>query len=157
MTEHPGAGQPHLTLEERYAAFWWRMRRSFDLHQQDKILAAALAQHDADPRPGVDPAEVHLARMRLLPKGSRSVGRKRSGLLLRDGHGCYLCGKVLPLDEYEVEHIIPVSQGGTDESRNLALACQNCNRVKSGNFVAFDIADRTPTYLVPATLSDLLA
>lgn len=31
---------------------------------------------------------------------------------------------------FSVEHIVPTSLGGTDESQNLALACQACNNFK---------------------------
>jgi hypothetical protein len=32
---------------------------------------------------------------------------------------------------FEVEHIHPRSEGGTDDSENLALACESCNLFKS--------------------------
>ena len=28
---------------------------------------------------------------------------------------------------FEVEHVIPLSQQGTDDKANLALACRSCN------------------------------
>jgi hypothetical protein len=33
-------------------------------------------------------------------------------------------------DPFSIEHIMPRSQGGTDNSNNLALACQGCNNRK---------------------------
>lgn len=39
---------------------------------------------------------------------------------------------------FEVEHIIPVSRGGSDESENLALSCRSCNLYKSNLISAFD-------------------
>lgn len=38
---------------------------------------------------------------------------------------------------FEVEHIIPTSQGGTNNLENLALACRACNVFKS-NFLSGD-------------------
>ncbi|MEZ4769529.1 MAG: HNH endonuclease signature motif containing protein [Caldilineales bacterium] len=32
---------------------------------------------------------------------------------------------------FEVEHIVPLSRGGSDETDNLALACRSCNLYKS--------------------------
>ena len=32
---------------------------------------------------------------------------------------------------FTIDHIIPTSQGGDDSLENLALACFNCNRLKS--------------------------
>ncbi len=34
-------------------------------------------------------------------------------------------------DLLEVEHIVPVSQGGSDDTTNLALACRSCNKYKA--------------------------
>ena len=33
--------------------------------------------------------------------------------------------------DFEVDHIIPLSRGGTSELNNLALACRSCNAYKS--------------------------
>jgi hypothetical protein len=39
---------------------------------------------------------------------------------------------------FEVEHIRPQSEGGTDEEKNLALACRSCNIYKSAHSSGFD-------------------
>jgi 5-methylcytosine-specific restriction endonuclease McrA len=55
-----------------------------------------------------------------------------------DGY-CYHCGKKLSWKNYglsgergawEVDHSVPVSQGGTDYLRNLVPSCIECNRRK---------------------------
>ena len=38
-------------------------------------------------------------------------------------------------DLFEVEHIVPVSIGGSDDTANLGLACRSCNKYK-GDFQA---------------------
>lgn len=43
-------------------------------------------------------------------------------------------------ETFAVEHIIPVSRGGTNELENLALACSGCNVAKSDKVEAFDLA-----------------
>lgn len=35
-----------------------------------------------------------------------------------------------PISEATIEHIVPRTHGGTDELRNLALACARCNHQK---------------------------
>lgn len=48
----------------------------------------------------------------------------------RDGFMCRYCGET---DEpLELDHIIPVSQGGQDTHDNLVTACRTCNRNKGG-------------------------
>lgn len=34
------------------------------------------------------------------------------------------------MQSFSLEHIVPVSEGGRDDSSNLALACQGCNNHK---------------------------
>jgi len=41
-------------------------------------------------------------------------------------------------DPFSVEHIVPLSRGGTNALDNLALACQGCNNRKYTNIEAFD-------------------
>jgi hypothetical protein len=41
-------------------------------------------------------------------------------------------------DPFSVEHIVPRSHGGTDESSNLALSCQGCNNRKYVSVEAVD-------------------
>ena len=39
---------------------------------------------------------------------------------------------------FTIDHVIPLSQGGTDDAENLALACFHCNRHKAGRLTAVD-------------------
>jgi 5-methylcytosine-specific restriction endonuclease McrA len=47
---------------------------------------------------------------------------------------CNDCGRVRSLDDLEVDHIIPVSLGGSDTLDNKQLLCSTCNR-KKGNAI----------------------
>jgi hypothetical protein len=51
----------------------------------------------------------------------------------RAGHRCEYCHapEVIFNLPFEVEHIIPKSQNGSDDHANLALACRACNLHKS--------------------------
>jgi 5-methylcytosine-specific restriction endonuclease McrA len=58
--------------------------------------------------------------------------------VLRSINACVFCG-VKHLGIYpdrqvkailEVEHIVPVSRGGTNDPSNLTVACRRCNRKK---------------------------
>lgn len=58
--------------------------------------------------------------------------RLRKAVLLRDKGLCQPC---LARDDVtsgnEVDHIIPKSQGGTDEETNLQVICKACHQVKT--------------------------
>jgi hypothetical protein len=49
----------------------------------------------------------------------------------RDRCGCCLSPQHLVMARLEIEHIVPLSQGGTSDESNLWLACPLCNRYKS--------------------------
>lgn len=58
--------------------------------------------------------------------------RTRFEIFKRDNFTCRYCGRVSPDVVLEVDHIIPVCEGGTDDPINLATACWECNHGKSG-------------------------
>jgi hypothetical protein len=41
---------------------------------------------------------------------------------------------------FTIDHVIPLSQGGSDDADNLALACFHCNRRKAGRVAGVDPA-----------------
>lgn len=47
---------------------------------------------------------------------------------------CYVCGKEITEEKYAtLEHILPISHGGTDEMNNLWLSHAKCNNKRSDN------------------------
>ena len=46
-----------------------------------------------------------------------------------EGH-CGICGRFIPLGEYTIDHIIPLSKGGTNDLSNLQPCCSFCNKAK---------------------------
>jgi 5-methylcytosine-specific restriction protein A len=51
----------------------------------------------------------------------------RRRIMARDGYRCYRCGA----EAAEVDHIVPVSEGGTNDPTNLAAICIPCHRAKT--------------------------
>lgn len=45
---------------------------------------------------------------------------------------CAYCGCSIDYDEMEVDHVVPVINGGRDELNKLLPACHDCNRNKGG-------------------------
>ena len=52
-------------------------------------------------------------------------------ILERDKFTCQYCGQKAPNVLLEVDHVIPVENGGTDDESNLITACWACNRGKN--------------------------
>lgn len=57
--------------------------------------------------------------------------RTRFEVLRRDNHTCRYCGGSAPDVRLTVDHVIPVTLGGSDDPTNLVVACRDCNAGKS--------------------------
>ena len=66
-----------------------------------------------------------IIKRKHLPKGIRHEVFKR------DSYKCSECGKSKNDGPLEIDHILPISKGGTDELSNLRTLCKICNREKS--------------------------
>ena len=47
-----------------------------------------------------------------------------------NGH-CAICGQPVKFKELTVDHMLPLSQGGTNDMGNLQLSCKECNLTKN--------------------------
>lgn len=62
----------------------------------------------------------------------KGVGpRARFEVFKRDGFACQYCGRTPPAAILEIDHILAVSRGGSDDEANLLTSCFDCNRGKS--------------------------
>lgn len=57
--------------------------------------------------------------------------RLRYEILRRDNNTCRYCGGSAPDVKMTVDHVTPVSLGGSDDPSNLVAACSDCNAGKS--------------------------
>lgn len=69
---------------------------------------------------------MHKRRIRATPRKKTYRGVKRR-LLVEDPR-CYWCGKHLDKKTATLDHIIPLSRGGTNGLDNQTLACYDCNQ-----------------------------
>ncbi len=70
------------------------------------------------------PLSATAARRRLFTTQERNAVYNST-----EGH-CGICGRFIPLEEYTVDHIIPLSKGGTNDLDNLQPCCGFCNKAK---------------------------
>ena len=59
----------------------------------------------------------------------------REFVMERDGHRCVDC---LEAENLEIDHIVPVSAGGSSDASNLQVLCRSCNRRKRATLAAQD-------------------
>jgi hypothetical protein len=59
---------------------------------------------------------------------SQLTRSKRFAILKRDNYTCHYCHRTgVPL---EVDHVVPLYKGGTNDESNLVAACHDCNHSK---------------------------
>lgn len=66
--------------------------------------------------------------------------KTRFEVFKRDKFTCQYCGKSAPYVVLEVDHIVPVAEGGDDDMLNLVTACFDCNRGKGARQLNDDSA-----------------
>jgi 5-methylcytosine-specific restriction endonuclease McrA len=87
----------------------------------------------------------HRARLAANPDRARAYWQKRYALeknavgsftaedlreIYEEQRGlCFYCNTDLS-EQFEVDHYVPLSKGGSNDRRNLRLACRSCNRSK---------------------------
>lgn len=52
-------------------------------------------------------------------------------LLKVKGFNCYICKKKLKENNGTIDHVVPISLGGTNDVENLEFCCHDCNQLKS--------------------------
>lgn len=62
-------------------------------------------------------------------RGGRPWRRIRQRILLRDRYTCQQCGYVGM--DLEVDHIVNVARGGSDDDSNLQALCKLCHKAKT--------------------------
>lgn len=71
---------------------------------------------------------VNRRRQRMAMSGGRWETLRRK-VIARDLRTCYLCGKrVEDGDEIDVDHLVEVAEGGSNEPSNLATCHRACHR-----------------------------
>lgn len=55
--------------------------------------------------------------------------RHKAALLERDGNICAWCGREM-LGNTQIDHVVPLCRGGTNDLKNLQVLCETCNLQK---------------------------
>lgn len=64
----------------------------------------------------------------------------RFEIFRRDGFTCRYCGRRPPEVVLEIDHVVPVAEGGTNEHLNLVTSCVDCNRGKAAKVLSDPVA-----------------
>ena len=69
-----------------------------------------------------------------MPEVSRKL---RFEVFKRDNFTCQYCGRKTPDVILEIDHIIPIAEGGDSDIQNLTTSCYECNRGKGATPLGF--------------------
>ena len=103
-----------------------KARREYREKHRDEISEKQRLWAKANP-------EKRLASERRAEERRRGNRTRSRDKLYRECKGvCLICGQHVPESQFEIEHVIPLSKGGTGIKSNLAIAHKECNRSKGG-------------------------
>lgn len=115
-TVHYGQQPYTVTVEvtRRYCSYEYLVKRYRDLARIENVCTLR---------------EYHSKTQRRL-----MTKELRKAIMERDNYTCQICGKYMPDGVgLQIDHIVPVSKGGTTVASNLQVLCSKCNRRKSDN------------------------
>ena len=65
-----------------------------------------------------------------IPRINISRARMKKNLYGNQVGLCNGCGIHFPIQNFEIDHIVPIAEGGADMIENFQLLCGGCNRIK---------------------------
>ncbi len=98
---------------------------------REEARSRAAEWYKENPERGKANAKVagHKRRARIAKVGGRFTKADIRNLYSIQGACCYYCSTSIK-EGYEIEHMLPISRGGSNGPDNLCLACAPCNRSK---------------------------
>lgn len=74
---------------------------------------------------------------KLLDMAVRQSRRETLYKMLKNKHGghvpCFVCKRPVNKEDATLEHILPVSKGGSDDLSNLSISHEKCNHARGNN------------------------
>lgn len=61
---------------------------------------------------------------------NKSRRKHKQKLWKSSPHTCFYCEKPLIYEEATLDHVVPLSRGGTNNITNLVICCKVCNKAK---------------------------
>lgn len=100
--------------------------------ERAKHLAVLRSKRQRETNPYAQEAYKRTAHIYM----SYTQGKLRQWWAQESKNGCRECGSFETLG---IDHIIPKSAGGSDESSNLQCLCRRCNSIKGANIYASNV------------------
>ena len=120
----------HIYLENNAEVVAKRRLRYAATHIEENRARAA-EWYVENPERGKANAKVatHKRRAHIAKVGGSFTATNIRDLYASQGASCYYCSTSIE-EGYHIEHMIPISKGGSNWIDNICLACVPCNRTK---------------------------
>lgn len=83
----------------------------------------------------LDKRRAYSSKYRALKRGNKHEPYDCAQIIEEEHSICYIC--LAYIDNPQLDHVIPISKGGSDSRDNLRVACGECNRKKSDKIYAY--------------------
>jgi len=91
------------------------------------------AKYGVSPKQAIKMAIKQPRLSRNTNKRNTNKDRQRKAACLKKDPHCHWCRKPLTKVTATIEHKIPLSRGGLDNSNNTTIACLECNNARGNN------------------------
>lgn len=129
------------------------MARQWQIDNPEKVAERNKKWRDANPEHGRAMSSRRRAKIRSA--GGTYDHHDVRELLIMQEHRCKTCDKCLIENQYDIDHIVPLSRGGTNWPDNLQILCRYCNRSK-GSKLPEDWNPPKPQSATEVTLREIL-
>ena len=119
MTGYDYPPEIKARIEVYRQAIYRDLEENEEKYRQDRLDANARSR-----------ANIHASRARRLGGGGRYTPDEWKQLIKDTGSKCLACGAPETVCSLEVDHIIPISKGGTSFIDNIQPLCMHCNGKK---------------------------
>lgn len=65
----------------------------------------------------------------------KQIGKELKEAVKAKSSKCFYCGCQLNDSNQTIDHIVPVTKGGTNDIQNLVRCCHDCNQMKGGETI----------------------
>ena len=128
----------HIKVEKKKYKY---VRGKYKCQRRSKQEHAKEMREWRAENPGMARFNRHKRRMRLKNVGGHHTLEQWELLKAHYGYMCLCCKKCEPEIKLTVDHIIPISKGGSDDISNIQPLCASCNTrkfTKSTNYLPID-------------------
>ncbi|MBJ2099272.1 HNH endonuclease [Serratia ureilytica] len=120
----------NVFVNSAFAQLWFRKAFLFKFNE---LLAASISKLLKSDYPMLE-QDGRIPRAKYFHKWiDQSIVRREGGL-------CHYCKNVvaspsLDNQNYDIDHMVPIAKGGTNDPTNLVLSCKKCNNKKGAKYI----------------------